>query len=112
MSNRGVHRCGVHTVKTGLKAQSDRVGDLICEGSVERLRKYDDLCKVGEPECPHHYLCMIGVRNAYQGKGTGRQLVEHLKQIVRDDNISEGICLNTEIEKNIPLYERLGFRPR
>lgn len=95
-----------------LQSQSDALDALIGETAVQRLAGYDDLSEVGEPECPHHYLGMLGVRSALRGKGYGRALVDHLKVVVRHDPISEGICLNTETEKNISIYERMGFEVR
>ena len=87
-----------------------RFDQLLGDAAVDRLGKYDDLCIAGEPDRPHHYLGMLGVRTRHQGQGLGRSLVEHVKNIVRGDETSEGICLNTETENNIPIYKRLGFR--
>ena len=63
----------------------------------------------GEPNSPPHYLGMLGVRNDHQGQGLGRSLVEHIKSFVRLDPDSTRICLNTETDANVPIYERLGF---
>ena len=89
-----------------LKVEFD---EMVGRQAVERLARYDELCEIGEPDCPHHYLGMLGVRNELRGQGYSRILVDRLKQIVRDDDFSEGICLNTEHKANLPIYERLGF---
>lgn len=93
-----------------LEEQGDRLDALLGETAVARLGAYDDLCLAGEPECPHHYLGMLGVTTPCRGKGLGRKLVEHLQEIVRSDPVSEGISLNTETAGNVPIYERLGFQ--
>ena len=76
-----------------------RLDRLLGDAAVDRLARYDDLCIAAEPERPHHYLGMLGVRRSYQRQGLSRLLVEHIKNIVRGDETSEGICLNTETEK-------------
>jgi len=52
---------------------------------------------------------MLGIRKDFQGRGLGRSLVEHIKHLVRNHPVSTGICLNTETEGNVPVYERFGF---
>jgi GNAT superfamily N-acetyltransferase len=92
-----------------LSALERQVNEMMGEAAVARLRAYDVLCEAWEPDFPTHYLGMIGVRNDQQGQGIGKLLVEHLKDVVRADEASGGLCLNTETAKNVPIYERLGF---
>jgi GNAT superfamily N-acetyltransferase len=92
-----------------LKEIHSQLDQLIGPDAVDRLAKYDDVCFAGEPNSPHHYLGMLGVRNDHHGQGLGRSLVEHIKSFVRLDPDSTRICLNTETDANVPIYERLGF---
>ena len=43
-------------------------------------------------------------------RGFGKALVAATKELARCSADSRGILLNTETEKNIPYYEKLGFR--
>jgi len=61
------------------------------------------------PKEPHHHLNMIGVRNAYQGKGLARQLINKVEEIVSSHPFSSGVSLNTEVESNVNFYLHLGF---
>lgn len=52
---------------------------------------------------------MIGVRNAYQGKGLARQLINKVEELVSAHPTSAGLSLNTEVEENVKFYLHLGF---
>lgn len=78
----------------------------------EAKARYDVLCEIWgqlDIEEPQYHLNMIGVRNAHQGKGHGRRLVEHVTRISDCDPESNGVSLTTEFAANVPFYERLGF---
>jgi ribosomal protein S18 acetylase RimI-like enzyme len=60
------------------------------------------------PSEPHWYLPMIGVDPAYQGKGYGSALLRHA---LANCDRSHGLAyLESSNPRNIPLYERHGFR--
>jgi len=61
------------------------------------------------PKEPHHHLNMIGVRNAYQGKGLARQLINAVERLVSEHPFSTGVSLNTEVKANVKFYLHLGF---
>ena len=61
------------------------------------------------PKDPHHHLNMIGVRNAYQGKGLARQLINEVEKLVSEHPFSTGVSLNTEVEANVNFYLHLGY---
>jgi len=74
----------------------------------------DDVYRVMErmahfhPSEPHWYLPMIGVDPTQQGKGYGSALLSHaLRQCDRDGCLA---YLESSNPRNIPLYERHGFR--
>ena len=60
------------------------------------------------PSEPHWYLPFIGVDPFYQGKGCGAALMQHaLIPCDRDHTLA---YLESSNPKNIPLYERHGFK--
>lgn len=80
-------------------------------GSEEKARyeKYGSVASGLLPKEPHHHLNMIGVRNAYQGKGLARQLINKVEELVSTHPISTGLSLNTEVEENVNFYLHLGY---
>ncbi len=60
------------------------------------------------PDEPHWYLPMLGVEPTQQGKGFGSALLQHqLRQCDRNQQLA---YLESSSPKNIPLYERHGFK--
>jgi GNAT superfamily N-acetyltransferase len=59
---------------------------------------------------PHHHLNMIGVRQANQGSGLGRELLAAVHRVAADDSRSTGVSLTTELAENVKLYEHFGYR--
>lgn len=49
----------------------------------------------------------MAVDDRYQGKGTGRQLMEHMEEIARNKGCKETILHAREIA--LPFYEKLGY---
>jgi ribosomal protein S18 acetylase RimI-like enzyme len=80
-------------------------------GSEEKARyeNYGNVAIGLLPKEPHHHLNMIGVRNAYQGKGFARQLINAVEELVSEHPTSTGVSLNTEVESNVNFYLHLGF---
>jgi ribosomal protein S18 acetylase RimI-like enzyme len=60
------------------------------------------------PEAPHWYLPFIGVDPAGQGRGLGSALLAH--GVARADAIGMPCYLESTNPRNLPLYERFGFR--
>jgi GNAT superfamily N-acetyltransferase len=80
-------------------------------GSKEKLRyeNYGNAAFSLLPKEPHHHLNMVGVRNAYQGKGFARQLINAVEELASEHPTSTGVSLNTEVESNVNFYLHLGF---
>lgn len=57
---------------------------------------------------PHWYLAMVAVEPSQQGKGLGKALIEH--GLARADADRVPCYLETSNERNLPLYERSGFK--
>ncbi len=81
-------------------------------GAEEKVRyeKYGLIASNLLPKEPHHHLNMIGVRNAYQGKGYARKLIDEVEKLVSEHPTSTGLSLNTEVETNVNFYLHFGFQ--
>lgn len=60
------------------------------------------------PAQPHYYLGVLGVAPEYQGLGIGSRLMAPVLQ--RCDRTGIPAYLESSKERNIPLYERIGFQ--
>lgn len=66
----------------------------------------DRLHKLAAP-MPHYYLFALGVSPSAQGKGVGALLVNSMLQRIDQENMPA--YLETQNQRNVPLYQRLGF---
>lgn len=60
------------------------------------------------PKKPHYYLVSLGVEPEHQGQGIGSALMKPVLDVC--DSTGIPAYLETSKERNIPLYERHGFR--
>ncbi len=60
------------------------------------------------PHEPHYYLLALGVEPALQGRSLGTQLMAPVLE--RCDRERVPAYLESSKEKNVPLYERNGFK--
>ena len=60
------------------------------------------------PEAPHYYLAVLGVEPQMQGRGLGGQLMRPV--LDKCDSEHMPAYLESSKEKNVPLYERNGFK--
>jgi GNAT superfamily N-acetyltransferase len=60
------------------------------------------------PAEPHWFLPLIGVDPIWQGKGRGSELLKHM--LAQCDREQQLAYLDSTNPKNIPLYERHGFK--
>jgi ribosomal protein S18 acetylase RimI-like enzyme len=75
------------------------------------LRRADQISSAllaQHPPQPHYYLHAIGVRHDRQGHGAGSALLRHMTE--RCDREGAQAYLESSNARNIPLYERYGFR--
>lgn len=60
------------------------------------------------PKMPRWYLSVLGVLPEYQGRGLGSMLMGPVLE--RADDARQPAYLESSKERNVPLYERHGFR--
>ncbi len=87
-----------------------QLGEAIGKEAMDRMEAFESECDESEPEVPHYFLGIIGVRPEAQGRGYAGAIIERLKEMSRAHPESQGVCLTTESDANISLYEHLGFR--
>lgn len=85
------------------------VRDRLGEATWRRIEAFENAVAGLEPDEPHHYIGMLGVRDRYRGEGLARRLVDDIAQQAIDDPDSRSVCLSTESVENLALYARLGF---
>ncbi len=61
----------------------------------------------GHPEEPHFYLNTVGVQPSLAGQGHGGAIIRHTLNFADADG--RPCYLESSSQRNIPLYERLGF---
>jgi len=79
----------------------------------EARSRYESFSAVASrftPTARHLHLNMIGVRRVAQGQGVGRLLLDAVHERSAQDESSQGVGLTTEVESNVALYRRFGYR--
>ncbi len=92
-----------------LKRRRENLWKELGSGEQARYENYGNAAFSLLPKESHHHLNMIGVRDAYKGKGLARQLINAVEELVSLDPTSSGLSLNTEVETNINFYLHLGY---
>ena len=87
----------VHHLQSTVAA--GKLGDLL-----EVLGQMD----AGHPPEPHWYLALVGVDAAMQGRGLGDDLMTQCLLVIDNDNAAA--YLDNTNPRNVPFYERHGFR--
>jgi ribosomal protein S18 acetylase RimI-like enzyme len=78
-------------------------------GLGERMAVYDEIAETSKPTAPHHYLGVLGLNRALQGRGLGMQLLQAFCAQSADDPLSADVYLETANPSNVGFYERAGF---
>jgi GNAT superfamily N-acetyltransferase len=74
--------------------------------------RYDDCGRAWEPvgvAKPNVHVNMLAVPPRHQGRGLGRALLERVHAMSRERGDSRGVTLTTESERNVALYQHLGY---
>ncbi|MFD2046631.1 GNAT family N-acetyltransferase [Ornithinibacillus salinisoli] len=77
--------------------------------TIAKLNKYMKVSRSHVKNRRFHYLIMIGVLPAEQGKGIGAMLIFHILKQVNEEQNTNGIALDTENKNNVGYYYKLGF---
>jgi len=85
------------------------VSSVIGIASARKAMSREAAIKKVHPNELLYYLWFIGVQPTEQGKGIGSSLLNEVIQEGR--NKKRTICLETSTLKNIPWYEKHGFKP-
>lgn len=96
---------------TSLRAQLRLIPNLTRAAGLPRLLATISALEAVErehPSEPHFYLPMIGIDPPHQGRGLGTALMRPVLE--RCDRERVPAYLETGTERNLPLYERNGFR--
>ena len=96
----------------GVRPDGEAMGAII-EGNMPSERMKDGAGLTEQmnrfhPKEPHWYLPLIGTDPAHQGKGFGTALLEYAMQRCDRDRLPA--YLESSNAKNVPLYERFGFK--
>ena len=78
------------------------------DGDIERLIALSSAMDQSHPAEPHWYLASIATVRPLQGQGAGTALLRHTLAIV--DQAATPAYLESSNVRNVPLYERHGFR--
>ena len=76
-------------------------------GRLMALQAYLDKERARNASEPHYYLYLLGVDPLSQGKGLGRRLLKPM--LGRADREGRACYLETQNEKNIAVYSKVGF---
>ncbi len=82
---------------------------LLGEDVEARIDAFSQASADFEPKAPHYYIGMLGVLPEFQGQGLARTLVNEVVFMSEADDESESVCLTTEAEGNLAIYQALGF---
>jgi ribosomal protein S18 acetylase RimI-like enzyme len=80
----------------------------------EFMKRQDQISKIQNSmekkhaKFPHRYLWAIATLPQHQGKGYGSILVQHILEDLKKNNLP--CYLETTKQKNIKIYEKLGFK--
>lgn len=75
---------------------------------IGKAMKRESLIKAKKLKIPMYYLWFIGVDPLYQHKGIGTQLLQEL--VTDAGSLNRPVFLETSTVKNLPWYERAGFK--
>lgn len=80
------------------------------EPAYRRMIEFERKSAHLEPEVPHYFVGMIGVRDRLRGRGFARRLLAEVERMSAQDPGSTAVSLSTEQESNLAFYHRLGYR--
>jgi ribosomal protein S18 acetylase RimI-like enzyme len=95
----------------GASEWEDRVWDAVLDtftpGELDRCNRWDAAVAPHHPPTPHSYLGVLGTASVHQGRGLGPAVARPGLDAAAADG--RPAFLETGVEANVSLYERLGF---
>ena len=85
----------------------DRVATELAPDEVERCDRWDAAIAPHHPDSPHWYLGVLATAPAHQGRGHGPAVARPGLDAAARAGLPA--FLETGVERNVALYERLGF---
>ncbi len=75
-----------------------------------RMTAFEEESAHLEPDLPHYFVGMIGVRDGHRGMGHARALLEEIERLSAGDSRSRAVSLSTEQQSNLAFYIGMGYR--
>lgn len=100
-----------HTKKISLKSvflDVKLIFQVVGLANIFKVLRRETLIHQHHPDGPFYYLWFIGVDPAFTRQGRGSALMEQL--IANAESMSIPLYLETSTQRNIPWYNRFGFR--
>jgi ribosomal protein S18 acetylase RimI-like enzyme len=76
----------------------------------ERMQILGELVDAAHPAQPYWYLGMLATVPEQQGNGLGTRMLAHTVALLADVDGAQPAYLESTNPRNVPLYERQGFR--
>ena len=92
-----------------LKQAYVRLRGVLGREAFERMDAFEAVSDRNEPNYPHYFLGMIGVKPDFQGQGFAAALIEEFRSLSVADGRSQAVVLSTEDPSNLPFYKKMGF---
>lgn len=97
-------------IPDSLRDELQQFNEIMGPIASERFGIYQELKAKYQPIEAHVYLQAIGVIPEAQGTGSGGALLDAIHEYSEADPLSAGVALDTQLEKNVSLYEKYGYR--
>lgn len=85
----------------------DHAAAELAPDEIERCDRWDAAVAPHHPETPHWYLGVLATASTHQGKGLGPAVAQPGIEAASSADLP--VFLETGVERNVALYERMGF---
>ncbi|MBX2922517.1 MAG: GNAT family N-acetyltransferase [Chitinophagaceae bacterium] len=97
-------KTNLHTIWLDIKLVIKVIG----LAKISMVMKRESIVKKTQPDSLLYYLWFIGAAQEAQGTGIGSTMLKQL--IKRANDLERTICLETSTTRNLPWYEKFGFK--
>lgn len=99
----------VESNKQEIAQIEEQLAIAVGKAAIARIERYLQVKEANKPKQPHFYLDVLGVSPLSQGQGVGKTLLKKLHKMSEESTQSCGVALDTENERNLDFYCRLGY---